>query len=115
MSVDKYSNIEYTNIKLYDGVINMKEKTCETCVHYVRHYSLETWGCFKVSCGHCMYPMLKHRRPDTKACQHYELRPLPRALPDKAFVQRFLTTEFLQYILALDLPENTWWANTPEE
>jgi len=65
--------------------------------------------------GNSMYPMLKHRRPDTKACQHYELRPLPRALPDKAFVQRFLTTEFLQYILALDLPENTWWANTPEE
>lgn len=82
----------------------MNEPVCKTCIHYRQHYVLDEQRCTSVNCGHCIYPRVKHREPNTKACQHYDQRTEPPSLPDRNHVLHFLTTEFLQYILNLDLP-----------
>ena len=54
--------------------------------------------------------------PVCKTCthyrQHYEVRTLPAPLPNREQVIQFLATEFLQYILSLDLPPEQMWQIT---
>ncbi len=45
---------------------------CENCKHYIQHYVRHGRGYIIVYCGHCRYPRLKHRKPDTPACAHYK-------------------------------------------
>lgn len=51
----------------------MAEPTCKDCQHFRQHYVffLET-RYDPVPCGHCVYPRLKHRRPDTFACIYFK-------------------------------------------
>ncbi|NBI68749.1 hypothetical protein D1646_18570 [Pseudoflavonifractor sp. 60] len=47
-------------------------RTCQTCKHFRQHYV--KWGeddYQKCGSGHCVYPRLKPRRNETKACQYY--------------------------------------------
>ena len=34
-------------------------------------YGAEKNWYLKTSCGHCVYPRLKHRKADTPACSHF--------------------------------------------
>jgi len=59
----------------------MDSQTCKTCAHYRQHYHYDGERCFVVNCGHCVYPRLKTRQPNTKACGNYlprQEQPLPR-------------------------------------
>ena len=82
----------------------MSELTCRTCVHFKQHYVVDDQRCVMTDWGHCAYPRSRQKRPDTKACAHYEERTEPVRLPDRDGVIRFLTTEMLQHILSLELP-----------
>ena len=47
---------------------------CKKCIHYIQHYTKVQGSCFRVYCGHCIYPKVKHRLPYTKACKYFEER-----------------------------------------
>lgn len=49
----------------------MEKRTCETCIHFCQHYRKAKTRYVKVHCGHCIYPRVKTRMPDTKACDKY--------------------------------------------
>jgi len=81
----------------------MEATKCRTCQHFRQHYILDNQSCRAINCPHCTKSHLKHRRPGQTACPHYT--PCPNsALPNRREVIRFLTTDFLQYILQLELP-----------
>ncbi len=48
------------------------EQNCKNCKHYVQHYIRFGKRYGTVNCGHCRYPRLKSRKPDTPACKHYK-------------------------------------------
>lgn len=51
----------------------MDEPTCGTCIHFRQHYILFDLDRYNlIPCGHCVHPRLKHRKPDTPACVHYQ-------------------------------------------
>ena len=50
----------------------MDGKDCESCRHFVQHFAVYKGKCIKVYCGHCIYPRIKERKPDTLACKHYK-------------------------------------------
>ena len=76
---------------------------CKTCQHFHQHYILDRQSCRAVNCGHCSHPGLKHRRAEQSACPLYVPR-TDTSLPDRREVIHYLTTDFLQYILQLELP-----------
>ena len=82
----------------------MSNPICQDCIYFLRHYTLSAQRCTPVSCGHCRYPRLKHRRPDDPACSYFIRQELPLDLPKQEEVINFLTTDFLQYIMTLPLP-----------
>ena len=81
----------------------MNTPTCKTCKHFTQHYTLDEQMCMSVDCGHCRYPRLKNRSPDTRACANYELCEKSK-LPDRDRVIHYLTTKFLDYVMSLELP-----------
>ena len=81
----------------------MKDRICKCCSHFRQHYLLESDRCSPVYCGHCVYPGIKHRRPDHAACAHFEERKSEN-LPNRTEVVDFLTTKVLQWILEMPLP-----------
>ena len=81
----------------------MEKEKCENCRYFRRHYIVDSQRCTPVNCGHCTYPRIKKRTPDTLACGHFEIC-RSRDLPDREAVVNFLTTDFLQELLKLSLP-----------
>ena len=50
----------------------MKE-TCKDCMYFRAHYVRRGRNWYlRTSCGHCVYPRLKHRQEDTPACTHFK-------------------------------------------
>ena len=50
----------------------MKDPQCKDCKHFRQHYIHFCDNRFDaIPCGHCVYPRLKHRRPDTLACVYF--------------------------------------------
>lgn len=47
---------------------------CQTCTHYIQHYTRWGRGYSTTYCGHCRYPRIKDRKPDTPPCKHYRER-----------------------------------------
>ena len=86
----------------------MNEEICKNCVHYQRHYIVIKSLCTPVNCGHCDYPRIKTRKPDTKACAHFQYHNHSEDLPNRQEVVHFLTTEFLKEILKKTLPPENW-------
>lgn len=82
----------------------MADLICKNCVRFRQHYILSEQRCDVTNCGHCVYPRLKHRKPNDKACDNFQDRSNSHDLPDRQQVVRFLTKEILQYILNLKLP-----------
>lgn len=44
------------------------------CKHFIQHYLQQGRRYSPLNCGHCRYPGLKPRKPDTPACTHYKER-----------------------------------------
>ena len=78
----------------------MSEHKCNRCIHFKQHYALDNRSIFRVYCGHCTYPKVKRKRPDSQICEHFVL-----ADPDEyAFATKeYLSKELLQYLFDLDL------------
>ena len=82
----------------------MENQTCKQCRYFRQHYVLNSQMCVAVDCGHCVYPRIKHRRAEKQACDHFAEREMPEEYPDRDKVIHFLTTEFLQHVMRLELP-----------
>lgn len=77
----------------------MNKNTCGQCGHFRRHYVLDEQSCTAVCCGHCVFPRVKNRRPDTPSCQYFvaEERKLPAH-------KHFLTIELIRWVQSLEMP-----------
>ena len=59
-----------------------KVATCSDCKHFIQHYGrrndIEAAASglrfYKLNCGHCTYPRIKNRSPETIACNYFELK-----------------------------------------
>jgi len=85
----------------------MDKLQCKTCGHFIQHYALGSSKFLEVYCGHCSYPIVKHRKPDAKICGHY----IPAVSPEDAFVSKeYLGKALLQKVLDMELlPETGHW------
>ena len=52
----------------------MNDSTCKTCRHFRQHYIRYGRSYREAYCGHCVYPRVKQRSPDTKGCIYHENR-----------------------------------------
>lgn len=50
----------------------MNEVYCKSCQHFIQHYALCNGRLIQVYCGHCTYKKPKTKRPDRKACEHFQ-------------------------------------------
>ena len=80
-----------------------QKKVCRSCIHYRQHYILDSQRCSRVCCGHCVYPRIKHRSPENRACDYFK-QCSSEDLPNRAETIDFLTKEVLQRILDMPLP-----------
>ena len=86
--------------KIGGEVIKMEKTTCESCAHFHPHYGISGGQIFRIHCGHCAYPKIRHKRPTTNACQHYT-----PGSPDEhdAVTKEYLCKTLLHYCLSLQL------------
>jgi len=49
----------------------MSENICQTCKHFRQHFTRRNHSYIEVDCGHCVYPRVKTRKPETPACKHF--------------------------------------------
>ena len=47
---------------------------CKDCFYFRQHYVKSGKTYLKAGCGHCKYPRLKNRRPETPACGYFKVR-----------------------------------------
>jgi len=63
----------------------MDDPQCKDCQYFRQHY---VYFCgiryVTVPCGHCIFPRLKHRKPDTFACVYFVPRLSPEEPADEA-------------------------------
>lgn len=53
----------------------MNEFTCQDCHHFLQHYTHRARGNYvRCHCGHCIFPRIKTRLPDTPACLRCQTR-----------------------------------------
>lgn len=50
----------------------MDRSTCKDCSHFRQHYIRFGRSYREAHCGHCVYPRVKRRTPDTKACSEFK-------------------------------------------
>ena len=80
------------------------EKTCSMCEHFHQHHYLSGNQAVAVDCGHCVQARMKHRKASARVCADFCERTKPSPAPDRASTIRYLTTEVLERIMALELP-----------
>lgn len=52
-----------------------EKRVCCDCKHFIQHYILYGYSnIMTCGCGHCIYPRLKHKKPNQKACEHFAER-----------------------------------------
>lgn len=49
----------------------MEKDSCQNCRHFRQHYVSDGKRYDPAYCGHCVYPRVKTRKPDTPACIHF--------------------------------------------
>jgi len=50
----------------------MEEIKCRMCRYFLQHYvRTEVGNYMETDCGHCIYPRVKPRKPDTLACVYF--------------------------------------------
>lgn len=51
------------------------ENCCGSCTHFYMHYvRFENGRYIPIDFGHCVFPRIKDRDADTKACKYYEVK-----------------------------------------
>ena len=51
--------------------IDDNEPVCANCAHYYDHYAYNGRHYIPCTCGHCVYPRIKHRKP-TQSCERFK-------------------------------------------
>ncbi len=64
-------------IKVFKGVIQMKENTCESCKYFVQHYVKHTKTYSKAGWGALLSPENKGSSTTNPACERYKERAKP--------------------------------------
>ena len=78
----------------------MEKQYCKNCLHYKQHYALDQKKIYRVYCGHCIKPKVKHKKPDAVACDLF----IPTDPDENAFVAKeYLSKELLSYMVNLEL------------
>lgn len=52
----------------------LENRICKNCIHFRQHYIKSGKSYREIMYGHCVYPGLKKRETDQKACEHYKER-----------------------------------------
>ena len=87
----------------------MKEQTCAECQHFRQHYGFDGQQYEWLNCGHCVFPRIKKRLPDTRACEQF----LKKANREQtANVQCRVDQGTMRCVIALTLPLE---GNIPKE
>ena len=78
----------------------MEEKFCKDCKFYLQHYTLSENRLIQVYCGHCTYKTAKTKRPDRKACEHFQ-----QGVKDtEQFASKeYLSKKLLDKVLSMEL------------
>lgn len=78
----------------------MEEIRCKHCQYFIQHYALCSGKLTQVYCGHCTYTTPKAKRPDRKACEHFE----KGEKDTEQFVSKeFLSKRLLDKVLSMEL------------
>lgn len=78
----------------------MDKNQCQSCQHFLQHYTFDRRKIFRVHCGHCAFSQARRKLPGAKACENYA----PGAPQEDAFVSKeYLSKELLRYVLSLEL------------
>lgn len=48
------------------------ENCCKACTHFYMHYVQHKDKYIPIDFGHCVFPRIKSRDADTKACAHFD-------------------------------------------
>ena len=78
----------------------MNEVFCKSCQHFMQHYALCDGRLIQVYCGHCTYATPKTKRPDRKACEHFE-----QGIKDaESFTNKeYLSKKLLEKVVSMEL------------
>ncbi len=68
----------------------MPDYNCKNCQHFHQHYTVSQSKFHGCDCGHCVYPRLKTRKPDTKACKHFQARTAPAFYPQETVTRTYV-------------------------
>jgi len=78
----------------------MEQSKCKHCQYYIQHYALRHGRLIQVYCGHCTWKTPKTKRPDRKACEHFE----EGEKDSEQFVSKeFLSKRLLEKVLSMEL------------
>lgn len=78
----------------------MNQNTCESCSHYIQHYTFDDQRFVRICCGHCTYGRVRVKKPDAKICENY----IQAKSAAKPFATKeYLTKKLLDYVLRLEL------------
>lgn len=78
----------------------MSGATCNSCMYFKQHYTLDEQAIFRVYCGHCTYQRVRPKQPDGKICKYYaQKNPVENAFVSK----KYLSKKLLEYMLSLEL------------
>ena len=78
----------------------MEERHCKNCHYYIQHYALVENRMIQVYCGHCTWKTPKAKRPDRKACEHFQ----QGAKHTEQFASKeYLSKQLLDKVMSMDL------------
>ena len=73
---------------------------CKGCRYFIQHYALIENRIIQVHCGHCTWKTPKTKRPDRKACEHFERG----AKNTEQFASKeYLSKKLLDKVLSMEL------------
>ena len=84
----------------------MEENYCKDCQYYLNHYALVENRIIKVHCGHCTFKTPKTKRPNRKACEHFQQGIQdPEQFVSKAYLSKKLLDKVMNMELLPEIEE----------
>lgn len=78
----------------------MEENKCKECHYYIQHYALVGNRMIRVCCGHCTFKAPKAKRPDRKACEHFQQGEKDA---EQFASKEYLSKQLLDKVLSMEL------------
>lgn len=78
----------------------MEEIRCKHCQYFIQHYVLCSGRLTQVYCGHCTRKTPKTKRPDRKACEHFEQG---EQEIDQFVSKEYLSKRLLDKVMSMEL------------